>query len=415
MNTQIYDGIKVGPGEKLSVEFEAQLPVARDALGNYVADVPLWPALWLMGNDEISGSWIGWPHCAEIDVMEWSPTKSPSGSASGYETQANVAYHWDGTTYGYNPYSTSTYYNQSDIHTKFHKWRVDIYRYDDGSTNKIEMFLDDVFISGSRYYQGSTNQEFWRPSVAKDPETFGNGDKEYFLIMNIAMGGWYPETSSVPSNFEYAEMVVKNVNYEISSIATYELNLNFDPNKVSVTKDPDLVDYPKNSNVLVQANPNPGYILSNPDWSSRWLFIDEDESYNINTLQDIRDFDDDGLTNYQEAIIFNSNLNDTDTDKDNSSDYFEAIAGTSLIDANDYFYLRGSINISGNYNLQYDSKVNRNYSINVSNDLINWYHWKSLGGDGSTHSNVFDPTIHVPEIGFEANSENFFFKVNIGE
>ena len=105
MNTQIYDGIKVGPGEKLSVEFEAQLPVARDALGNYVADVPLWPALCL-GNDEISVHDL-FIHCAEIDVMEWSPTKSPSGSASGYETQANVAYHWDGTTYGYNPYSTT--------------------------------------------------------------------------------------------------------------------------------------------------------------------------------------------------------------------------------------------------------------------------------------------------------------------
>ena len=36
--------------------------------------------------------------------------------------------------------------------------------------------------------------------------------------MNIAMEVG-SETSSVPSNFEYAEMVVKNVNYEISSIA----------------------------------------------------------------------------------------------------------------------------------------------------------------------------------------------------
>ena len=50
------------------------------------------------------------------------------------------------------------------------------------------MFLDDVFISGSRYYQGSTNQEFWRPSVAKDPETFGNGDKEDNY--EHSYGGW---------------------------------------------------------------------------------------------------------------------------------------------------------------------------------------------------------------------------------
>ena len=89
-----------------------------------------------------------------------------------------------------------------------------------------------------------------------------------------------------------------------------------------VTVSPDLNVYPKNTQVNVQAIPNPGYILYNDDWTNRNLFIDEDESYIINTLQDNRDFDDDGLTNYQEAIIYNSNLNNTDSDYDNSSDYF---------------------------------------------------------------------------------------------
>ena len=89
VNSSIYNGIKVGTGEKLSVEFEAQLPMAKDSNGNYVANVPLWPALWLMGNDKVNNQWIGWPYCAEIDVMEWSPTKPAVSPASGYETQAN--------------------------------------------------------------------------------------------------------------------------------------------------------------------------------------------------------------------------------------------------------------------------------------------------------------------------------------
>ena len=45
VKSQSYDGIKINSGEKLSVEFEAQLPVARDSNGNYVPNVPLWPAL----------------------------------------------------------------------------------------------------------------------------------------------------------------------------------------------------------------------------------------------------------------------------------------------------------------------------------------------------------------------------------
>lgn len=412
VNTQIHDGIKVGLGEKLSVEFEVQLPVARDSTGNYVENVPLWPALWLMGNDQINGQWINWPHCAEIDVLEWSPTKAPNGGASGYETQANLAYHWDPVDTGYNPTYTASYYTQSDIHTKFHKWRVDIYRYDDGTTNKIEMFLDDVFISGSRYTQNYTNQEFWRPSLTKDPETFGNGDKEYFLIMNIAMGGWYPETSSVPSNFSYAEMVVKNVNYEITSLTTYELNLNYDSTQISVTKSPNLVNYPKDSSVLVQATPFTGYLLSNSDWASRTIFMNEDKSYTININQDTSDNDGDGLNNYQEAIIYNSDLNSTDSDNDNSSDYFESIAGTSLTDSSDFFYLQGFMNLSGIYNIEYNSKPNRNYSISVSDDLINWYNWKTESGNGSTQSNIFDPSVESIT-GLDVGSNNFFFKVDI--
>ena len=66
---------------------------------------------------------------------------------------------------------------------------------------------------------GAYNQEYWYPSTNKSPQLFGTGDKEYFLIMNIAMGGWYPQTSFVPSNFDHAEMVIKSVTYDISSLA----------------------------------------------------------------------------------------------------------------------------------------------------------------------------------------------------
>ena len=101
------------------MEFEAQLPMAKDINGNYVENVPLWPALWLMGNDQLGNNWVGWPFCAEIDVMEWSPTRYPY-----YNKQANVAYHWNaGEDSPYNHYYIDEFYTDSQIDTKFHKWK----------------------------------------------------------------------------------------------------------------------------------------------------------------------------------------------------------------------------------------------------------------------------------------------------
>lgn len=413
INTTINDGIKVGSGEKLTVEFEAQLPMAKDSNGNYVPDVPLWPALWLMGNDQLNNNWVGWPYCAEIDVMEWSPTKAPN-----YQTQANVAYHWNGQDAGsYTHWYDSEYYTDSEIHTKFHKWRVDIYRYDDGiNTNKIEIFMDDAYISGSRFEESTSsyNQEFWYPTTSKNPQTFGSGDKEYFLIMNIALGGDYPETSSVPSDFQYAEMVVKSVNYEITSLTKYTLDLNYDLAKIAVTKTPDSADYSSGESVLVEASANPGYVLGNSDWITNTIIMDANKSFSISAYPDFSDSDGDGLNNYNEAVIYNSNLNNHDSDNDNSSDYFESIAGTSLTDASDYFYIQGSMDTSGLYNIEYNTKSNREYSLSVSDDLTNWYNWKIESGDGSTYSNIFDPTLESIN-GLNNNSQSFFFKVNIEE
>lgn len=420
VNTQIYDGIKVGLGEKLSVEFEAQLPVAKDINGNYVPNVPLWPALWLMGNDEINGNWIGWPFCAEIDVMEWSPTVS--------ETQANIAYHWHGTNKhsneipNYSHWWNANYYTDSDIHTKFHKWRVDIYRYDDGTTNKIEMFLDDVYINGSRRFESTSdlNQEYWAPTTSKHPtQTFGSGDKEYFLIMNIALGGSYTgiiNNELIPSSFDHAEMVIKNVTYEISSLNTFELNLNYDTNLVSVTKTPDLTEYPRGTDVIITAIPIHGLLLApESGFSNNQKTItmnqDEDETISVRADED-GDDDGDGVNNYLESIVHNSNSNSTDSDNDNSSDYFEFIAGTSLTDASDYFYVQSSVDLSGAFNLEFNSKSNRNYSIKVSDNLSDWHLWRMDEGNGEILSRIFDPN-SANISGLNNNSDRFFFIVDI--
>ena len=170
-----------------------------------------------MGNDQKNGSWIGWPFCSEIDAMEWSPTRGV--------TQQNVAYHWntnDEDANNYNHRYDSFYSNDANLTNNFHTWRVDIYRYhpDQNETNKIEIFYDDQYVSSSRFFEDENkdNSEFWYPVTNQNPEQRSTDDKSYFLIMNIALGGDYPGTSFVPSNFDHAEMVIDDVSYEITSI-----------------------------------------------------------------------------------------------------------------------------------------------------------------------------------------------------
>ncbi|MFL2825735.1 MAG: hypothetical protein ACJZ8T_01535, partial [Coraliomargaritaceae bacterium] len=138
------------------------------------------------------------------------------------------------------------------------------------------------------------------------------------------------------------------------------------------------------------------------------------KSFSITSYPDFNDNDGDGLTNYNEAVIYNSDLNNPDTDNDNSNDYFESIAGTSLTDSSDYFDMQSSMDNTGLFNIGFNTKSGREYSISVSDDLTNWYNWKTESGNGSTHSSIFDPVTEIIN-GLDSNSQNFFFKVNIGE
>tara|TARA_A100001015_G_scaffold94268_1_gene104813 strand:+ start:2449 stop:5109 length:2661 start_codon:yes stop_codon:yes gene_type:complete len=209
--------IALQSGEKLSVEFEAKLPRPEDINGNFVSNTPIWPALWIMGREVFDGN-IGWPYCGEIDAMEWSPTRSTGTTAF------SSAYHWNDWDYiesGNQRYNSFNTYHYEALYNNFNKWRVDIYRYDDGiNTNKIEMFFNDVLISGSRITMNDNNQEFWWPVTNRNPQTFNqNSPKNYIFIMNIAIGGNYPGINNpVPSAFDHAEMLVRNVDYSISSL-----------------------------------------------------------------------------------------------------------------------------------------------------------------------------------------------------
>ena len=464
--------IALQSGEKLSVEFEAKLPRPEDINGNFVSNTPIWPALWMMGSEVFNGN-IGWPYCGEIDAMEWSPTSTGTSAFSS-------AYHWNDWDYiqsGNQRYESFNTYHNEALYNNFNKWRVDIYRYDDGiNTNKIELFFNDVLISGSRITMDDNNQEFWWPVANRNPQTFNqNSPKNYVFIMNIAIGGNYPGINNpVPAAFDHAEMIVRNVDYSISSLEgasttgqtqaiqwsefdgaqlsgsnfsypssaeswagfqningdifafphggritfnartigglsqngitftfendkypnhipnfttapvtvnssttasysvdipaqnanqvfksfllkltnrtsgsqaisisnvtvetfeeapledIYDLTINYDPLKVSINKSPNKIAYYENEIVLVEATPQPGYVLGDSSWLSKSILMNGNKTYTISAYNDYSDSDSDGLNNHAE-VQNGTDPNDPDSDNDGLNDGEEIANGT---------------------------------------------------------------------------------------
>jgi len=116
----------------------------------------MWPALWMLGTNI---STVGWPACGEIDVVE-NPGNNPTFNQSSlhYGTSGQVS------KTGY------YYFTGGDSITNFH-----IYEFD-WSANSEQFFVD-----GHLYESQSVGSPFNAP---------------LFFIMNLAVGGTYPGTTS---------------------------------------------------------------------------------------------------------------------------------------------------------------------------------------------------------------------------
>ena len=127
----------------------------------------LWPAFWLLGNDI---STVGWPNCGEIDVMEFR-------GQNLYESTG--ALHGPNYSGGNSLYQIR--YSAQSLAADFHTYAIE------WSPSSIKWYVDnDLFMekSPSDLPQGST----WA------------FDKEFFMILNVAVGGNFlgnPDGSTV--------------------------------------------------------------------------------------------------------------------------------------------------------------------------------------------------------------------------
>ncbi len=122
------------------VEFRAKLPTGGGT----------WPALWMLGQNYATNAW---PACGEIDVME---------HVGNNQNVIHGTLHYPGNSGGNGNSGTTTI---ADVSTNFHIYSVT------WSATSIKFYVDDVL------YHSYAN-------VASSPF-----NADFFLIMNVAMGG----------------------------------------------------------------------------------------------------------------------------------------------------------------------------------------------------------------------------------
>lgn len=121
----------------------------------------IWPAFWLLGQD--IGD-IGWPGCGEIDILEYigSNTSVVHGTVHGPVTSGPGIHH-----------QIDTGVDMSlDFHTYSIEWDAD----------EVEFYFDDIL------YHIVSKDEVALEHGAKDWVY----DHDYFIILNLAVGGTWP-------------------------------------------------------------------------------------------------------------------------------------------------------------------------------------------------------------------------------
>lgn len=128
----------------------------------------IWPAFWLMPQESAYGAW---PASGEIDIME-ARNLGVSGANDGGNAVAGTL-HFGGTVP--NNVSKSAEYAVPDDPTKaFHDYAIE------WGPDEMRWYVDDVCYAV---------QSAWHTKSAVHPAPF---DRPFYLILNVAVGGWFP-------------------------------------------------------------------------------------------------------------------------------------------------------------------------------------------------------------------------------
>ena len=115
-----------------------------------------WPAFWMLGDDLLDGN--PWPECGEIDIVETRGIEPGMTSAALH-----------GPGFGKGAGVGGTYQNSEPLSAAYHVFAIE------WKKNQIDFYIDDHLIT------------------SETPASFAPGrwvfNQEFFLILNLAMGG----------------------------------------------------------------------------------------------------------------------------------------------------------------------------------------------------------------------------------
>ena len=152
------------------IEFRAKLP----------SGIGPWPAAWMMGNNISS---VSWPACGEIDVMEWRGNPTSDANTVGHALHSP-------SRNGGDPLQPAMRSAVANPSTQFHTYAVL------WESDKVTFSVDGV------------------DKAALTPVDQPVFQKEFFLLLNLAMGGNYVGNTIASS--------LSSASYEVDYVRVYQ-------------------------------------------------------------------------------------------------------------------------------------------------------------------------------------------------
>lgn len=155
-----------------------------------------WPAFWMLPE---KGSW---PVAGEIDIMENGGTEVTTSGALHYSSSSGTgahAYRVKYHNYGGNQWGKGT---TKDFHVYAVEW----------TEEQLDFYVDDDMFM-------SVPKRVWHPDSGKAYETDDDApfNKDFHILLNMAIGGNYVGDAIPPDDFSSCEMKVDYVrNYRIN-------------------------------------------------------------------------------------------------------------------------------------------------------------------------------------------------------
>lgn len=163
-----------GKREFLYGRFEARIRLP--------AEVGMWPAFWMLGGNIDQ---VGWPACGEIDIME-GKGRLPNWTSGALHRGPDAA----------NNRITAAEYvlPAGDFYTEWHVFAVEWW------PQQIRWYVDDVVF-----------QVVERPSGVEPAYWPFDRGQPFFLILNLAVGGWFDTPYLPPDDMAPQRLLVDYV------------------------------------------------------------------------------------------------------------------------------------------------------------------------------------------------------------